>query len=82
MLGGGWCKKLPAPFVIDPQKRYRVVLFERLQKPCLGKQIPPMTRGQRERPNSKGRQPSGMDQLTWSPSSIPDSPVSVPAPAK
>jgi hypothetical protein len=28
MEGGGWCKKLPEPLVINPKKRYRVVLFE------------------------------------------------------
>jgi hypothetical protein len=29
IANGGWCHKLPNPFTVDPEKRYRIVLYTR-----------------------------------------------------
>jgi hypothetical protein len=72
----GWCQKLQNPFSVDPEKKYRIVLQEKLsRRPRLGKQVPNMSREQRMRPNSHGARQAPADPWTWSPQ-----PTDIPAP--
>jgi hypothetical protein len=79
----GWCQKLQNPFSVDPAKRYRIVLQEKIsRKTRLGKQLPHMTKEQRMRPNSRGAKSAPADPWHWSPP--PDenpAPCVTPSPA-
>jgi hypothetical protein len=65
---GGWCHKLPNPFALNPERKYRIVLHEKpARKPRPGKQTPRMTREQRMRPKSRGARQAPANPWTWSP---------------
>jgi hypothetical protein len=72
----GWCQKLQNPFSVDHERRYRIVLQEKLsRRPRLGKPKLNRSKEQRMRPNSRGAHQAPADTFTWSP---PPADISAP----